>query len=134
MQRATTTRPSRPKAGAVRLARNLLGQGWPLHYLCMAANGKMTWNTRATPVELSIADAVALAPRFKLIAEEIVCLPVQINGVQPLHGLQGNHKFVWGGKGIVRVMRAGDLLYSELLACLRNQNLPNLGFLHFSAP
>ena len=116
----------------LRLARRILpGPDWPLHYLCQHPDGKRrTWNTRLAPLELSIADAVALAPRMKFIAEEVFCLPVQINGVQTEHGLQGNRELVWGGKGVVRVMRTGDLLYSELLACLRNQDLPNLWFLH----
>ena len=117
----------------VALARSLLGDPARLHYLCWCpTRQRRVWSTRLQPLQLSVADAIAAAPRIEFAAEEVFCIPVVSGRVCPVQGHEGHHKFVWGGKGVVRLVSGRHLLYPEFLAAARGENLPNRWFLHSS--
>lgn len=127
----TYARQSPKQPVCVHIGRDLLGQPHKLFYLCIKTDsGEMVWSQRRKPHAFSIADAIALAPVFKLQMKHglgfwLREIFMQAADWNKLHSVViGEGIFVTGEVG------GKHILYEELLAAVGCQHLANDWFSH----
>lgn len=113
----------------LKLACDLLNKPGHWFYVCKGRFSTYALSSYRAPLQFSVADAIALAPFFKLDIEKVM-LPMRI-GNALIHWDQPNHKPVSGGIRVVGVVGGADFSYEEFLSIFRFENLPNLWFLHY---
>ena len=136
MRSAETFRGSELK---VFLVRDLIGRPDHLFYLCHnpmrneRRPALYVWRSRGERVALSVADAIAAAPRLKFSVKQPIVVPRTDNGVQSIDWSQVHHKAAGVGVRVVSVMGGADIGYPEFMSIARGENLPNSWFLHYQS-